>query len=346
MTLRDRIEEMKQKETSEKKLRELAIHPLVRSGCSRDVLDAYFHGLVFASVADGDDAMTDKNERKILADIAASLGMRKVEADEVIARVQSQDDAGKWSLFQECVAAIKGNEIAVKLYYAQFVQIWASHEYDEKALSGYLSDVARDTGIALPAAKLRSIKKVLECGDELDIWLYDLAAWMGEDALKYFVVGRYGDVSEVLLREHRRRKAAKAKKIRDEEVRIGKARKNFATVIERISEEHKYASSLRRGWDACLKENLSLFAKNDIDWVSERCSRLRELKDIKIEKVIFVATRRSSRRKLVWKLMCMQFVYKKNVDDSEINKMLRAAAEQSCDDFRRRIEGFISRTFC
>ena len=32
----------------EKKLQDLAIHPLVKDGCGRDVCDAYFDGLVFA----------------------------------------------------------------------------------------------------------------------------------------------------------------------------------------------------------------------------------------------------------------------------------------------------------
>jgi hypothetical protein len=190
-----------------------------------------------------------------------------------------------------------------------------------------------------------AILSLLKGGDGVDNEMLVLADWMGDDALKYFAVKKYGDVTDIVATERKRRETMKAKKIRDEETRIKEARKRFGMVIDKLSEEHRREAKLWRGWDACLKDNLSIFAKKDIDWVSECRSRLRALTSTCVGKACFVVSRRILRRKLVWKLMCMQYVYGKDVYAREVNNMLQAAAKQSDDRFRERIEKFISDTF-
>ena len=125
----------------EKKLQALAVHPLVKDGCGRDVVDAYLQGLVFAAIADDDKI--DKGERALLKKIGTSLGIPGEEVDDTIKGVLSLDDDGKIALVEECVTALKGNEVGVKLFYAQFIQVWTSHEHDEGELGEYLGKFAK-----------------------------------------------------------------------------------------------------------------------------------------------------------------------------------------------------------
>ena len=196
----------------EKKLQDLAIHPLVKDGSGRDLCDAYFHGLVFAVFAD-DDKM-DKGERSILNDIGGALGLPSQEIEEIITHVQALADDGKLSLLDECVNAIKGNETAVKLFYVQFAQIWMSHEHDEGELVEYLRKFAEWTEVEMPKAVLGAIKVVVAGGDGVDEKGYDLSEWMGEAALKYFAVKQYGDVAETLAKARKRKKDAEEKQRR------------------------------------------------------------------------------------------------------------------------------------
>lgn len=66
-------------------LRDLAIHPVVKAGCSRDVRDAYFHGLVFAAIAD--DEKVDADERSLLNGMVESFGLNAADIDGAIASI-------------------------------------------------------------------------------------------------------------------------------------------------------------------------------------------------------------------------------------------------------------------
>ena len=123
------------------------------------------------------------------------------EIADIIKNVLSLDDDDKNALVEECVTALKDNDGGAKLFYAQFIQIWTSHEDEEEELSAYLQNFVRWTGIAFAQDKRKAILKALAGGEGLDECLYGLAEWMGDDALKYFVVGRMGDVSDLLSRK-------------------------------------------------------------------------------------------------------------------------------------------------
>jgi len=333
--------EVKSKQAKEAALRALAIHPLMKE--KRDIRDAYFYGLTFAAIAD--DGKVDVAEKTILSSIAKSLGLPDGEVEEAISELHGKSAKDKMQLITECVKALADNKVGLNLFWAQFIQVWSSHADSKDVLSRLLKRIAEQSGVRLPASKVSAILSLLKGGDGVDNDMLVLAYWMGDAALKYFAVKKYGDVTDIVATERKRRETMKAKKMRDEKERIDAARKSFATVIEMLSENHRYEPSLRRGWDACLKDNLSIFDKKDIDWVSECRSRLRALMSTCAEKAIFPVRRRILRRKLVWKLMCMQYVYGKDVYATEVNNMLQAAAKQSDDRFRARIEKFISDTF-
>jgi len=58
----------------EKKLQDLATHPMFKDGSGRDLRDAYFYGLVFAAFANDDQL--EEEERAILNDVGASASRR------------------------------------------------------------------------------------------------------------------------------------------------------------------------------------------------------------------------------------------------------------------------------
>ena len=209
----------------EKKLQDLAIHPLVKDGCGRDARDAYFQGLVFAAIADDDKI--DENERLLLGEIGTSLGMSSEEIEETIKSVLSLDDDAKVALVEECVTALKGNEVGVKLFYAQFIKIWVSHEHDEDELSAYLQQFPKWMGVELPEAKRSELLKLCVSDDVADASLATVADWMGDESLRYFMIKQYGDISEHLA-EFRNRKEA-------EETAAAKERDKQAQIMQRTT---------------------------------------------------------------------------------------------------------------
>ena len=186
----------------EKKLRDMAVHPLVRAGLNRDVRDAYLYGLVFAAIADDDKV--DKNEKEALTDIAVSLCISVAEVNDAIGWVTSLPDD----------ETIKGCEIGVKLFYSQFMLLLALHEHEAGELDEcFLSLRFVDkTGIAFPMAKRHAVLKILEGEEGVDGAMNALADWMGDDALKYFVVKKYGDVSDILAKERKRGRVEQARR--------------------------------------------------------------------------------------------------------------------------------------
>ena len=327
----------------EKKLQDLAVHPLVKDGAGRDIRDAYFSAIAFAAFADDDKL--DKDEQVILANIGESLGIAASEIEETLQSIQNLSDDDKFVFIEESVRAISGNELGVKLFYAQFVQIWASHEYSRNELSEYLKRFSEWTGVAAPSDnQLRSILNVLKGGDDIDSDLDSLAKWMGDAALKHFVVKKYGDVSERLVSERnrqRRRFERKKKELLKKAERV-----RFAAVIEQMSEAHKNEGSLRVGWDNELKEGLSNFRADDIDWSEECKLRLAALDRIPhCYAKLLCNSQERPRRKIVWKLMCMLYVFGGTVRENEIDDLLRSATQLSTEGYRKRIEVFVSRHF-
>ena len=66
-------------------LRDLAVHPVVKMGCSREVRDAYLYGIIVAAIANDDKI--DSDERSILDHIANSMEIPTADVEETITRV-------------------------------------------------------------------------------------------------------------------------------------------------------------------------------------------------------------------------------------------------------------------
>ena len=249
----------------EKKLQDLATHPMFKDGSGRDLRDAYFYGLVFAAFANDDQL--EEEERAILNDVGASLGMSSSDIEETIAHVQTLSDDGKFALVEECVKALKGNETAVKLFYAQFVQIWSGSDYME--LTEYLQTFTEWTGTVLPKSILLNIRRQLRTyeGKDTDENLYVLSEWMGEVALKYFVVKQYGDITKRLAKI-RKEKAALEKKKQAEADGAERARQNTALndIIDEVVIVYGSHDSLVLQNLKDIKEQVKGIDPDKIDW--------------------------------------------------------------------------------
>ena len=325
----------------EQRLKELSIHPLLKENCSRDFCDAFFHGLVFAAFADNE--RLDKGERIVLNDIGTSLGMSKYDVDEVIDAVQAVvDDYTKLeTLIDECMSAIKANESAVKLFYAQFVQVWFSSAGNrDNSPDDDLVDLAKKTGVALPVAKLYSIKNVLEGGDDLDASLLVLADWMGDDALKYFVVKRYGDVTGLLKRI--RGAKASARKKECEKRRVQKVRTEFHDNCMNTGRKYGAQATVPQGWKDEFNRLFDGIDDRDINWVDECNSILVRLD--KLDPLLWYEAK-PKMRQVAWMILCMQFVHREEVETDAPSRWLRSISCISITGFKSKVKEFLTNYF-
>ena len=345
MSLLKRQQEKERKATEvavrlaeEKKLRDMAVHPLVKDGCDRDVRDGYFYGLVFAAIADDDKI--DKDEKSILSDIGSSIGISDAEVNDAVERATAFSDDKKLSLIDECIATIKGSEIGVKLFYAQFMLLWTSHEHDMEELGEYLCRFIDKTGVDFPMAKRHAVMKVLEGEEDVDGALVALADWMGDEPLKYFVVKRYGDVSDILNRA--RRAKASAEKRRKEQSRIDAVRKKFHDRAMDLSRQYESLSSVPEKWPEKFNELFDEIDGADIDWEMECDSVLFALQEIERK---YFWRGDPKKRKLVWRLFCMLFVHSGEVNGDELKRWLRSVSNISTAGFLKKVEEFLEENF-
>jgi hypothetical protein len=224
--------------------------------------------------------------------------------------------------------------------------LWTLHEHDAVELDEYLREFVDKTGVAFPTAKRYAVLKVIEGEEGVDRVLVALAEWMGEDVLKYFVVRKYGDVTDRLVSERNRKRREIERKRKEKEVWINTERERFVEVIDQIIEAHKWDASLHAGWDDELKEHLSSFVSKDIDWTAECRRCLDALSRIPhcYAKLLW-RNQELPRRKIVWKLVCMLYVFGGTVQKIEIDGLLRSATHLSTEGYRKRIVSFINKYF-
>lgn len=258
-------------------LRELAIHPVIKSGCGRDVRDAYFHGLVFAAIAD--DEKVDADERAILTGVAKSMGIEDAEVDEVISLITNMPSPdAKLQLIEECLCAIKDRESIVKLFYAQFAELWMTGEYDLGELKEYAGMFKDSTGVEFPSTQMKDIKVVVSNSTELNSALDDLATWMGNDELKHFALHRYGDVtSRIEQSKKAKREAAEAARQKAErEAQKAAAENELHKLQSEIVKEYASWGSMHSEWEQVIKKRMLAHHVEFLDFKSEASRVLRE----------------------------------------------------------------------
>lgn len=98
-----------------------ARHPVLNEGTDRNVRDAYFHGLVFAAVANDD--RIDDAERKWLGEVGESLGLNTDDIADPIRLLVALSDDDKMALIEECARQLSDVRVA-EHFLNQFEAVW------------------------------------------------------------------------------------------------------------------------------------------------------------------------------------------------------------------------------
>ena len=332
-------------------LRELAIHPVVKSGCSRDVREAYFYGIVIAAIANDDKI--DSEERVLIDRVANSMLLRTSDVEEVNQLSVNE----KLHLLEEIVSGFKGQPELVRFLYAQFAELWLTGEHDLGELNEIKEMLVEWSGVEFPTGRLKDIKAVVSNASTLNSALDDLSVWLGEDLLMRFAVSRYGNVSLRIAESRAEKAEARRREVearrreaeaREERERVDRVRRNFDSQIESIGEKYKVNGSMPAGWYEDVWVRFRKISPTDIDWAVSVNSIFKALRKIPhcYAKLVGHGEARS-RRKLVWKVVCMILVlrYGKWNVSGTVNDLLRSAMSLSTDGYNEKLEGFIQRSF-
>ena len=174
-------------------LRDLAVHPVIKMGCSREVRDAYLYGIVVAAIANDDKI--DAEERGILDRIANSMEIPDADVEETIGHVNQMSVDEKLQLLEESVGAFKDQADLVKFFYAQFAELWLTGEHNLGELKEIAGMLEGWSGVEFPTGQFKEIKAVVSNNAGLNAALDGLTAWLGDDMVMRFAVSRYGNVS-------------------------------------------------------------------------------------------------------------------------------------------------------
>lgn len=228
-------------------LRDLAVHPVVKMGCGRDVRDAYLCGIVVAAIANDDKI--DAEERSVLDRVANSMELRTSDVVEVITEVNQLSVDEKLQLLGESVGALKDQSDLVKFFYAQFAELWFTGEHDLGELEEIAGMLVAWSGVEFTEKRLKDIKAVVSNGSTLNAALDDLATWLGDDMLKRFALGRYGDVSPRIEQSRKDKRdaaeAAKQKQAEEEQRREADKVSGFLETVAGIVEEMRIVNESR-----------------------------------------------------------------------------------------------------
>ena len=230
-------------------LRDLAVHPVVKMGCGRDVRDAYLCGIVVAAIANDDKI--DAEERSVLDRVANSMELRTSDVVEVITEVNQLSVDEKLQFLGESVGALKDQSDLVKFFYAQFAELWFTGEHDLGELEEIAGMLVAWSGVEFTEKRLKDIKAVVSNGSTLNAALDDLATWLGDDMLKRFALGRYGDVSPRIEQSRKDKRdaaeAAKQKQAEEEQRREADKVSGFFETVAGIVEEMRIVNKSRVG---------------------------------------------------------------------------------------------------
>lgn len=299
-------------------LRDLAVHPVVKMECGRDVRDAYLCAVVIAAIANDDKI--DEEERCVLDRIALSMELLTSDVDKMIAEVEQLSVDEKLRLLEETVGAFKDQVDVVKFFYAQFAELWFTGEYNLGELKEIAGMLVEWSGVEFPTERLKDIMAVVSNTSTLNSALDDLTAWLGDENVKRLSVGRYGDVSsriEQLRKE--KREAARA-----EQVRLENARVEVDLLINEIWGNVKDRWYMSENTRKEIWIKLEHVAAGDVDWIEIARPRVKMWKESFYSDDSSV--RRNARCMIVWLVVCIILVLQggdlREEDSKEINSLL------------------------
>lgn len=194
---------------------DLAIHPTIKAGSGCNVCEAYLQGLVFSAMADGHVILSV--QRDVLDGVAESMGLAVSDVDVAVETIDKMSSAGeKLQLLKDCVCAFKDKEDIVRCFYAQFAEVWRIGEnvvdkwYNDSELEEYAVLLSEWTDVVFPIERTEDVKTLVlvspDDDKETDVFsryrmnlaIWNLVVWMGENVVRHFMWRRYGDIASVI----------------------------------------------------------------------------------------------------------------------------------------------------
>ena len=255
-------------------LHDLAVHPVIKMGCGREVRDAYLCGIIVAAIANDDKI--DAEERGVLDRIATSMELPAADVEETIAHVNQMSVDEKLQLLEESVGAFKDQLDLVKFFYAQFAELWFTGEHNLGELKEIAGMLEKWSGVEFPTEWIKDIKSVVSNASTLNSSLDDLTAWLGDDMLMRFAVGRYGNVSSRIeqSRKEKRDAAEAARQKAEREAQKTAAETELHKLQSEIAKECGGWGSMHSDWVQVIKKRMLAHRVEFLDLKSEASSVL------------------------------------------------------------------------
>lgn len=142
-------------------------HLLVKMGADRNAREAYLHGLVFAGLANDDEAPEiQSEERVILNGICEALEIEVALVDEIIATEKASiDDDTYMGLLRECVGTFEDIKV-FDLFLEDFDKVWAAGKGKPSELKSWHNDF--EGMVSADVAKVLTERKAVEAKKEAE----------------------------------------------------------------------------------------------------------------------------------------------------------------------------------
>jgi len=140
------------------------LHPLVKRGFPLSVRDAYFRGLVLASLVD--DGRIDDEERTLLRRIRLGINLDEEEGSGVISEFSelASDESKMLAAVTDTVSTLCDPFVA-RLFFAEFTQIWLSHVSNAPKLDEWRLALLGVMGNPIPSEWLKDLDVALGSQD-------------------------------------------------------------------------------------------------------------------------------------------------------------------------------------
>lgn len=356
-------------------------HPILRMGLDRNVIDAYFTGLVFAAVAD--DENIDDAERQKLEKIGLAMNVSDDDIAAMMSDMLSRDSDAKIAVAEECANALQGTP-TIPMFVCEWSQVWMSHAYKQDELDDFRAQLCEWLGVD-GEKEFYLAFDAISSGAAIDTaMLHRLTARISEDDLLYLCADRADEIKRILDAERVQKEQEEEERARKELARkveiarLKQVRKDFEKALDEIGEQYQERASVSYEvvWD--IEPKLAVFSKDDIDWgeaISHRIEELRTASAYPMRDVIGIErgnrktplavrsgrlsiwveqkkaeVEKIGRRKVIWKLVGMLAVAGKGIrrshlGDHEVNDLLESARRSSEEHFREKVESFVNKAF-
>ena len=202
-------------------------HPIASLGVSRNVRDAYFHGLVLGTIVD--DEQIDLNEQRLILRVGRAIGYSDRSVKNVISTILSFNESDRLSLLEEVACSLRATGVE-KCFIAEFSFIWLSHGGDVGLLREWREQLEQRLAFSTDPKQFAALDRVTAERLEDLMLLQSVVDGFPADFLDYLFAERHPDgfvrfVESVCEKNKGAQRLADAAKEQERQVSEAKARR-------------------------------------------------------------------------------------------------------------------------